>query len=64
LWLLRLGGERRGEETTPYGHEERTSVHTSLRLAEWDGAGRKGPGRSNLHQRGGPRDYDLPATLA
>ena len=31
---LGRGGEWRGEEATTYGHEERTSVHTSLRLAE------------------------------
>ena len=31
--LLGLGGERRGEARR-HGREERTSVHTSLRLAE------------------------------
>jgi hypothetical protein len=28
--LLRLGGERRGEEDTGQGGEERTSVHHSI----------------------------------
>jgi hypothetical protein len=30
VWLLRVGGERRGEEAASQGGEERTSVHHSI----------------------------------
>ncbi len=52
--LLRLSGERRGEEATGQGPEECPSVHKSPHLAaasRRDGAGR--PAGTTLHQRGG-----------
>jgi len=47
---LRLGGERRGEEAPRQGADERSSIHTGLRLADYDGTGTR-PGTSKLHQR-------------
>ena len=48
--LLRLGGERRGEEATGHGAEERTPVHTLStwphRIGQRDGTA----SGSNLHQ--------------
>ncbi len=50
---LRLGSERRGEEATSYGDDERPSVHKSLCLAassKRDGGG--AASGTTLHQRG------------
>jgi len=47
--LLRLGGQRRGEEAAAYGTEERASVHKSLCLATHIGGAGLGASGTNLH---------------
>ena len=55
-WLLRLAGERRGEETASQGADERSSVdRASVWPRGWEGGTASG---SNLHQGRGPVDHD------